>query len=83
MYMKTVEIIILLVWYLLGFSAMLTIMIVEEGWTLKETTVGDILCLLILPIFGPNIWVFYGIYLLLVFDVLNKPLFKNNDDAGN
>jgi hypothetical protein len=83
MYMKTVEIVILLVWYLLGFSAILTILIREEGWTPRETTIGDVLCLLILPIFGPNIWAFYGVYLLMEFDVLNKPLFKNNDDARN
>jgi hypothetical protein len=81
--MKTAEIIILAIWYLLGFTAILTIMIREEDWTPRSTTIGDILCMIILPIFGPNIWAFYGIYLLMCSDILNKPLFKTTDNDRN
>lgn len=81
--MKTFEIITLSIWYILGLSAILTIMVREDGWTPRKTTIGDILCIVILPIFGPNIWAFYGIYLLMCSNILNTPIINSDDNERN
>jgi hypothetical protein len=65
-----------IIWYIIGFFGTYVIMRREQDYEIKESTVEDIVGLLVFPVFGIMVWMFYGMYLLAISDVWHIKVFK-------